>query len=250
VAEKDGAVIGWLAGGIAEQWFSRQLMAFEYGLFIAPEHRGGTAGPRLAKAFITWAEEHGAAIINMGITTGVHEERTGDLYSRLGLSVPVCFIQRGVTMCTGLEMAAIGASVLAAGGAVYSGQQQKKMSNYQAAQAEADAEAAQAARVEADRIRKAGRAQAAQANASLAASGVDTGEGTALRIQSGIVGDAEQDAYQTILNGTNQSARLNAQASADRISGRNASTSGYISAGSSLLSAGGTYNGWKKAGSK
>ncbi|EMX8598064.1 hypothetical protein AAH223_004870 [Enterobacter hormaechei] len=155
-------------------------------------------------------------------------------------------------MCTGLEVAAIGASVLAAGGAVYSGQQQKKMSNYQAAQAEADAEAAQAAaRVEADRIRKAGRAQAAQANASLAASGVDTGEGTALRIQSGIVGDAEQDAYQTILNGTNQGARLNAQASADRISGRNASTSGYISAGSSLLSAGGkAYNGWKTAGSK
>ena len=59
VVEKDDAVIGWLAGGIAEQWFSRQLMAFEYGLFIAPEHRGGTAGPRLAKAFITWAEEHG-----------------------------------------------------------------------------------------------------------------------------------------------------------------------------------------------
>ncbi|MEC5375443.1 GNAT family N-acetyltransferase [Pseudocitrobacter sp. MW920760] len=86
VAEKDGAVIGWLAGGIAEQWFSRQLMAFEYGLFISPEHRGGTAGPRLAKAFITWAEDHGAALINMGITTGVHEERTGDLYSRLGLS--------------------------------------------------------------------------------------------------------------------------------------------------------------------
>ncbi|EIK1465106.1 hypothetical protein LJV78_003622 [Salmonella enterica] len=155
-------------------------------------------------------------------------------------------------MCTGLEVAAIGASVLSAGGAVYSGQQQKKMSNYQAAQAEADAEAAQAAaRVEADRIRKAGRAQAAQANAALAASGVDTGEGTALRIQSGIVGDAEQDAYQTILNGVNQGARLNSQAQADRISGKNASTAGYINAGSSLLSAGGTaYNGWKKSGSQ
>lgn len=63
------------------------------------------------------------------------------------------------------------------------------------------------------------------------------------------MGDAEQDAYQTILNGANQSSRLNAQASADRISGRNASTSDYISAGSSLLSAGGTaYNGWKKQG--
>lgn len=152
-------------------------------------------------------------------------------------------------MCTGLEVAAIGASVLSAGGALYSGQQQKKMANYQAAQAEADAEAAQAAaRVEADRIRKAGRAQAAQANAALAASGVETGEGTALRITSGITGDAEQDAFQTILTGNNQSARLNAQASADRISGRNASTSGYISAGSSLLSAGGkAYSGWKAA---
>ncbi|HDL7643636.1 TPA: hypothetical protein PXO92_000137 [Yersinia enterocolitica] len=152
-------------------------------------------------------------------------------------------------MCTGLEVAAIGASVLSAGGALYSGQQQKKMANYQAAQAEADAEAAQAAaRVEAERIRKAGRAQAAQANAALAASGVETGEGTALRIQSGIVGDAEQDAYQTILNGINQGARLNAQAQADRINGKNASTAGFISAGSSLLSAGGkAYTGWKSA---
>lgn len=152
-------------------------------------------------------------------------------------------------MCTGVEIAAIGASVLSAGGAVYSGQQQKKMSNYQAAQAEADAEAAQAAaRVEADRIRKAGRTQAAQANVALAASGVDTGEGTALRIQSGIVGDAEQDAYQTILNGANQSARLNSQAQADRISGKNAAMAGYIGAGSSLLSAGGkAYSGWKSA---
>ncbi|SQC86372.1 Uncharacterised protein [Klebsiella pneumoniae] len=122
-------------------------------------------------------------------------------------------------MCTGVEIAAIGASVLAAGGAVYSGQQQKKMSNYQAAQAEADAEASRkAARVEADRIRKAGREQAAAANASLAASGVETGEGTALRITSGITGDAEQDAYTTILNGMNTGARYNAQAQADRLS--------------------------------
>ncbi|MDV0787656.1 hypothetical protein VC623_23995 [Citrobacter amalonaticus] len=155
-------------------------------------------------------------------------------------------------MCTGVEIAAIGASVLAAGGAVYSGQQQKKMSNYQAAQAEADAKAAQAAaRVEADRIRKAGRAQAAAARASLAGSGVETGEGTALRITSDITRDAEQDAYQTFLNGVNQGARLNSQAQADRISGKNASTAGYINAGSSLLSAGGTaYNGWKKSGSQ
>ncbi|OMP96495.1 hypothetical protein [Raoultella terrigena] len=152
-------------------------------------------------------------------------------------------------MCTGVEIAAIGASVLAAGGAVYSGQQQKKMSNYQAAQAEADAEASQkAARVEADRIRKAGARQAAAANAAMAASGVETGEGTALRITSGITEDSEQDAYLTTVNGANSASRLQAQAQADRITGSNAATSGYISAGSSLLSAGGkAYSGWKSA---
>ncbi|WP_416328971.1 hypothetical protein [Raoultella planticola] len=152
-------------------------------------------------------------------------------------------------MCTGVEIAAIGASVLAAGGAVYSGQQQKKMSNYQAAQAEADAEASRkAARVEADRIRKAGARQAAAANAAMAASGVETGEGTALRITSGITEDSEQDAYLTTVNGSNSASRLQAQAQADRITGSNAATSGYISAGSSLLSAGGkAYSGWKSA---
>ncbi|STD27824.1 Uncharacterised protein [Enterobacter asburiae] len=111
------------------------------------------------------------------------------------------------------------------------------MSNYQAAQAEADAEAAQAAaRVEAIASVKLDGHRQLQRELLLPV-WCGHGEGTALRIQSDIVGDAEQDAYQTILNGTNQSARLNSQASADRISGRNASTSGYISAGSSVLSA-------------
>jgi class 3 adenylate cyclase len=56
------------------------------------------------------------------------------------------------------------------------------------------------------------------------ASGVETGEGTALRITSGITEDSEQDAYQTILNGANSASRLQAQAQADRITGSNAAT--------------------------
>lgn len=148
-------------------------------------------------------------------------------------------------MTVALTAAAAG-SVLGAGGAIVSGVQQKKTADYQADQAEADAEAAKsAARVEAARIRKAGEAQAAQANAGYAASGVETGSGTALRITSGIVGDAEEDAYQTILNGVTQSSRLNAQAQADRISGNNALTSGVIKGTGSLLEGGSkAYSGW------
>lgn len=152
-------------------------------------------------------------------------------------------------MCTGVEIALVASSVLAAGGAVVQGQQQQKMANYQAAQAEADADAAKAAaKVQAEKIRKAGQHQAAQANAALAASGVETGAGTALRITSGITGDAQEDAYTTIVNGMNTSARYRAQAQADRISGSNAASAGYINAGSALLQGGATaYAGWKKA---
>ncbi|MBA5203089.1 hypothetical protein H2Y57_05230 [Pectobacterium aroidearum] len=152
-------------------------------------------------------------------------------------------------MCTGVEIALVASSVLAAGAATASGMQQKKMADYQADQAQADADAAAAAaRVQAEKIRKAGAAQAAQANAAYAASGVETGEGTALRITSDITGDAEEDATMTVLGGQDAAARYRAQGQADRISGRNAATSSYISAGSSLLQAGGTaYSGWKRA---
>jgi hypothetical protein len=150
-------------------------------------------------------------------------------------------------MCTGVEIALVASSVLAAGGAVASGQQQKKWRTIRPRRRSRRRSIKAAAKVEAERIRKAGRQQASAANAALAASGVETGRGTALRVTSGITGDAEQDAYQTILNGVNSSNRLQAQAQADRISGSNAATAGNISAGSSLLSAGGTaYSGWKK----
>ncbi|WP_158785146.1 GNAT family N-acetyltransferase [Pantoea sp. BAV 3049] len=86
VAEEGGKVVGWLGGGIGEQWFSHALQAFEYGVFIAPAHRGSSAAYRLVKTFTDWARDNGASVINMGITTGVHEERTGDLYARLGFT--------------------------------------------------------------------------------------------------------------------------------------------------------------------
>lgn len=146
---------------------------------------------------------------------------------------------------------AVAGAALSLLGSVKQGQSAQSMANYQAEQANADADAARAAgRVEADRIRKAGRQQASQANAALAASGVETGEGTALRITSDITGDAEQDAYTTIINGINTGARYNAQAQADRISGKNAAQASYINAGSSLLQGGSAaYSGWKKSNS-
>lgn len=146
-----------------------------------------------------------------------------------------------------LAVAAGGASLLSGAGAIVSGVQQKKMADYQAAQSQADADAAaSAARVEAAKIRKAGESQAARASAAYGASGVDTGAGSALRITSDIVGNAEEDAYLTTVNGVNSAARYNAQAQAASISGSNALTSGAIKGAGSLLEGGSKiYTAWK-----
>ncbi|MGK0735945.1 hypothetical protein ACSFCT_04010 [Yokenella regensburgei] len=143
---------------------------------------------------------------------------------------------------------ALAAAAVSALGAMKQGNDAKTAANYNAAQMKADAEAnTAAAKVQAQRIRQQGAQQASQANAAFGASGVETGAGTALRVTSDITGDAEQDAYQTILNGVNSSNRMRAQAQADALSGKKAQQAGMINAGSSLLSSGSQmYNGWKR----
>lgn len=84
VAEKGGNIIGGFAGGISEFWFCNSLHAFDYGLFILPEHRGGSAAIRLLSAFEHWAKAMGAVWCDIGITTGVHTEKTAGMYEKLG----------------------------------------------------------------------------------------------------------------------------------------------------------------------
>jgi hypothetical protein len=151
---------------------------------------------------------------------------------------------------TAFLVAAAG-SALAAGGAIYSGQQQKQQLNQQADQAQADAEAAAAqSQVEAGKIRAAARKQQSAALAALAVSGVDVSTGTAEQIQSDIANRGEQDALTTILTGSNKKNSIDASAAAMRIGGDNAATAGFINAGSSLLSGASKIgqSGWRSLG--
>jgi len=85
VAEKDGQLIGAIAGMVVENYFADARIAYEFGLYVEPAQRGTLAGYRLAKSYVDWATEKGADQIDMGITTGITEERTGKMYERLGL---------------------------------------------------------------------------------------------------------------------------------------------------------------------
>lgn len=85
VAERNGDIVGAIAAVVTDHYFADATISYELGLYVEKAHRGTMAGYRLAKEYIYWAKEKGADQIDMGITTGIDEERTGRLYERLGL---------------------------------------------------------------------------------------------------------------------------------------------------------------------
>lgn len=85
VAEVSGEVVGGMAGGIIDQWFSNDLIAYDYSLFIEPSKRSGITAIRLIRTFQEWAKLKGAKQLHMGIGTGVGVEGTTRLYESQGL---------------------------------------------------------------------------------------------------------------------------------------------------------------------
>ena len=132
-------------------------------------------------------------------------------------------------------------TALSAFAAIQGGRAAKHQADYESAQAEADARAEKAAaEVRASRIRDLMKEQRSTARASIAASGVDVGEGTPLLIEQEITARGEEDAILEILGGENAMRRGYAYAQGLRLQGRRARTAGYFGAASSLLRSGAT----------
>lgn len=85
VAEIDGVVVGGMAGGIVDQWYNDELVAYDYSLFVEPGRRNGIIAVRLIRAFEEWARIKGAKQIHMGIGTDMNVAGTSRLYESLGL---------------------------------------------------------------------------------------------------------------------------------------------------------------------
>ncbi|MDQ7965509.1 hypothetical protein RDI61_15855 [Pseudomonas plecoglossicida] len=158
-------------------------------------------------------------------------------------------------MCTGIEIAAATALAASTAYSAYSTVQQGKQAalnaDAQSEQAQIDADnAASAAKVQADRIRKLARNQAGEANAALAASGVEVGAGTALNINQEIYQNAEEDAVMTILNGENQRQRGYVDAQNMSIYGKQQKSAANSQAIGSVLSAGAQAGMWKASANK
>jgi len=84
VAEKDGQVVGGIAGGVTSHWFSDELTGFEYSFFVLPEHRHGLVAMKLLLAMKAWCTAKGAKTLRIGITTGINVEGTARFYRHMG----------------------------------------------------------------------------------------------------------------------------------------------------------------------
>lgn len=130
-------------------------------------------------------------------------------------------------------------TVLSAAGAIKSGMDQQEGYNAQAQQTlNQAAYSADAAKAQAEKIRRAGRAQVGEAKASLAASGVKLGEGTALEIDKQITQNAEEDAFSALLSGNRTTAAAQEEAKLLGKAGSNAATNSVLGAAGTVAQAG------------
>lgn len=84
VAVSNDAVVGLLVAFIEEYWAADERVAQELALFVRPDVRGALCAARLIAALDAWANLRGAKLCQCGTSTGVDNERTAQLYERLG----------------------------------------------------------------------------------------------------------------------------------------------------------------------
>ena len=75
---------GFIAGYVTPYFFSDELIAQDFGVFVRPDARGARIGASLVKKFRDWAFAKGCLEVCLGITTGVATERTTQFYESLG----------------------------------------------------------------------------------------------------------------------------------------------------------------------
>ncbi|MBI1450387.1 GNAT family N-acetyltransferase [Acinetobacter sp. FL51] len=88
--------IGGVICLISKEWSTGQKVAYEQALYVLPEYRSTGAGRYLVQAFREWAEQAGADRIQIGTMTGIHVDKTVQLYESLGFELAGYTLEREV----------------------------------------------------------------------------------------------------------------------------------------------------------
>lgn len=80
----DDKLIGFMCGYVTETFLNEQVNAYDAGLFVLPEHRGGTLALRLVREFEVWARAQGAENVWICQCVGHEIDSTRRFFERLG----------------------------------------------------------------------------------------------------------------------------------------------------------------------
>lgn len=85
VLVKEGGVVGllWAAYGPFLIW-SSECITTDIVVYVMPEHRGTRGSLQLLASYREWSEAKGAKEVRLSVASGIHEDKTGRLYNKLG----------------------------------------------------------------------------------------------------------------------------------------------------------------------
>lgn len=83
--DEQGIAVGllWAVCAPVNPW-SAALIALPFILYVDPDYRKGSYGLKLIRQYEEWAESMGADEIQLSVASGIHPEKTGRLYQKLG----------------------------------------------------------------------------------------------------------------------------------------------------------------------
>lgn len=80
----DGKLVGFMCGHLSETFLNNQVNAYDNGLYVVPEHRGGSLAVRLIRNFESWAKAQGAQNIWICQCVAHEIDSTRRFFERLG----------------------------------------------------------------------------------------------------------------------------------------------------------------------
>lgn len=84
LAEKEGEIVGLLAGSVSEQLFNNDKIASEIMWWVEPEHRRSRISLELLNAFEYWAKAVGCTVASMVMIETEQAEAVHKLYTKRG----------------------------------------------------------------------------------------------------------------------------------------------------------------------
>lgn len=85
-AYDEDKLVGMIMGYLTPYYFGNDILACDHLWYVDPSYRGSRTGLRLLKEFRSWALDHGAKEVCIGISTGTDVDRTGALLERIGFA--------------------------------------------------------------------------------------------------------------------------------------------------------------------